>query len=113
MSPSSSDLAGAVHVLATRALEVRSLYSEYERATVGREWTTNDLMSGFVVDVGDLMRLVMAATGVRRVDDVDTKLPHELADCLWSLLVLADRLGVDLGAAFAATMDELERFLRG
>ncbi len=53
MSATSSDLAGAVQVLATRALEVRSLYSDYERATAGREWTTADIMSGFVVDVGD------------------------------------------------------------
>jgi NTP pyrophosphatase (non-canonical NTP hydrolase) len=43
---------------------------------------------------------------------LDEKLAHELADCLWSVLVLADRLGVDLGAAFAATMSDLEQNIR-
>ena len=64
------------------------------------EWSTSDLMSGLVVDVGDLTRLVMAATGSRVIDGVDDKLAHELSDCLWAVLVLARRLGVDLGAAF-------------
>ncbi len=65
-------------------------------------------MEGFVVDVGDLMRLVMAKSGIRRVEDVDGKLEHELADCLWSVLVLSKLYGVDIEKAFLRTMDDLE-----
>lgn len=103
--------ADALEVLAREALEVRALYGRYETGLLGREWTTAEIMGGFVVDVGDLGRLVQAATGIRRIDDVDTKLAHELADCLWSVLVLADRLGVDLAAAFDGTMAQLRTFL--
>ena len=37
--------------------------------------------------------------------------PHELADCLWSVLTLADAYDVDLAGAFTATMDELDEVL--
>jgi NTP pyrophosphatase (non-canonical NTP hydrolase) len=55
--------------------------------------------------------LFQAKEGVRAADDLDADLAHELADCLWSLVVLADRYGVDLERSFAATMDELEQRL--
>ena len=55
------------------------------------------------------MKLVMAKEGRREGPaNLDAKLEHELADCLWSVLVLADAYGVDLERAFATTMDELE-----
>ena len=102
----------AVQTIASRALEVRELFGEWEQAKYGRQWSVSDLLNGFVVDVGDLARLVMAATGARHEEDVPARLAHEFADCLWSVLVLAARLDVDLGAAFATTMDDLESFLR-
>ena len=66
-------------------------------------------MEGFVGDVGDLMKLVMAKEGVREIPDVDQKLAHELSDCLWSVLVLANKYNVDLETSFLQTMDELEK----
>lgn len=53
----------------------------------------------------------LAARGVRKIEDVEERLAHELADCLWSELVLATKLDVDLGAAFERTMDQLEEHL--
>ena len=66
------------------------------------------IMQGFVVDVGDLMKLVMAKSGARQVDGVDAKLRHELADCLWSVLVLAQLYEIDLEAAFTEMTIALE-----
>ena len=45
----------------------------------------------------------MAASGVRDIPDARRKLEHELADCLWSVLVLADAYGV---AGFRVTAKE-------
>jgi MazG nucleotide pyrophosphohydrolase domain len=39
------------------------------------------------------------------------KIAHEFSDCLWSVLVLADRLGVDLEDSFSSSMAELDRRL--
>ena len=93
--------------LVERALAVRSRYSALETERFGREWSGEELMLGFVKDVGDLAALVQAKEGVRAGGDLDAGLAHELADCLWSLIVLADRYGIDLERSFAETMDEL------
>jgi NTP pyrophosphatase (non-canonical NTP hydrolase) len=98
--------------LVERALAVRRTYAALERERFGREWTGEELMLGFVKDVGDLASLVQAKEGVREATDLDAALAHELADCLWSLIVLAERYGVDLERAFAATMDGLEADLK-
>lgn len=94
--------------LTVRALQIRDRFSALEQARSGRAWTREEVMQGFVGDVGDLVKLVMAKQGLRPIADVDAKLAHELADCLWSILVLARSYNVDLEAAFLRTMQELE-----
>ena len=94
--------------LSARAQQIRELFAAREKAQGGRSWTREELMQGFVGDVGDLMKLVMAKAGARPVADVDRKLAHELSDCLWSVLVLARAYDVDLEKEFLATMREIE-----
>lgn len=93
--------------LTERAMQIRQGFAAQEQRRTGRTWTREEIMQGFVVDVGDLMKLVMAKAGARRVDDTDRKLAHELSDCLWSVLVLARLYDVDLEKEFLATMTEL------
>src|SRR5690242_7324292 len=95
--------------LQQRAIEIRKKYSELEQKQKGKSWSNEQLMAGFVGDVGDLSKLVMAKEGVRDINDVDIKLAHELSDCLWSILVLAHKYNVDLEASFLKTMDDLEK----
>ncbi len=97
--------------LEQRALEIRGQYALLERRRYGRAWTREEIALGSVGDVGDLMKLALAREGVRAIPDAAEKLAHELADCLWSLLVLADAYEVDLQRAFLRTMDELEAYL--
>jgi NTP pyrophosphatase (non-canonical NTP hydrolase) len=94
------------------ALELRTLFEEFEMRRFGRCWSTAEIALGFVGDVGDLAKLIQAVSGVRDIPDAAAKLEHELADCLWSILVLADKLGVDLEDAFERTMTDLKRRLR-
>ena len=94
--------------LADRAWRVRQLYAELETLKHGRAWSREEVALGFVGDVGDLMKLVQAAEGVRAIPDAEAKLAHELADCLWSVMTLSRLYGIDLEASFLATMDELE-----
>src|SRR6185436_1209533 len=94
--------------LIERALVIRQHYADYERVTYGRAWTKEDIAFGFVGDVGDLMKLVLADKGIRAIPDADVKFGHELADCLWSVLVLAHLYNVDLEQVFIQTMNELE-----
>ena len=97
--------------LERRALAIRRQYALLERRRYGRAWTREELALGFVGDVGDLVKLALAHEGVRAIPDAADKLAHEMADCLWSLLVLADAYEVVLQQAFLRTMDELEPYL--
>jgi NTP pyrophosphatase (non-canonical NTP hydrolase) len=97
-----------VKALTDRAMEIRQRFAAFEQARSGRAWTREELMQGFVGDVGDLMKLVMAKAGARAVEDVDRKLAHELSDCLWSILVLYRLYGLDPEAEFLKTMAELD-----
>ncbi|MFF2861400.1 hypothetical protein ACFVSX_16060 [Streptomyces rubiginosohelvolus] len=101
-----------------RALEVRAQYEKIEQRVLGRTWTLPELAVGFTNDAAYVGRLVLAAERTWGIDgDVDAELQHKLAECLWWVFVLADRLDVDMPEAYAATMDRinagLERTLRG
>lgn len=93
--------------LQAAARAVRARYADVEAARYGRSWTTEEIMIGFVGDVGDLAKLVQGKAGVRPTTDLDAKIAHELADCLWSVLTLADAYGVDLERAFSDTMADI------
>jgi NTP pyrophosphatase (non-canonical NTP hydrolase) len=97
--------------LVKRAMDIRQLYAEMEQAKHGCAWTKEKIALGFVGDVGDLTKLVMAHNGVRDIPEAEAKLAHELADCLWSILVLAHLHNVDLEHEFLQTMDKLEKHI--
>lgn len=94
--------------LIERANVIRSAYAKLEAKRYGDSWSGQDLAMGFVGDVGDLLKLIMAVEGKRHIPEAQAKLEHELADCLWSIIVLAQVYKVDLEAAFLKTMNELE-----
>ena len=89
------------------ALQLNDLYEQLEVKRWGRAWTTQELALGFMGDVGDLAKLIQANAGVRNIDDCKAKLGHELSDCLWSILVLANKCGVDLEAEYRKNTQEL------
>ena len=93
--------------LTAKAMALRERFSDLERKNGGREWSKEEVMQGFVGDVGNLMKLVMAKSGIREVSDVDKKLAHELADCLWSVLVLAKMYGVEIEKEFLGMIDDV------
>ncbi len=100
------------HQLINRAIEIRKQYSEKEKALYGSSWTSEEIALGFVGDVGDLAKLVIAENGKRNIPNSREKLEHELADCLWSIIVLADMHKISLEEAFLKTMDEIELHIK-
>jgi NTP pyrophosphatase (non-canonical NTP hydrolase) len=93
------------------ALRLNELYEQLEIKRYGRVWTTEELALGFVGDVGDLAKLIQANAGVRRIDDCKAKLGDELADCLWSIIVLANKCGIDLEAEYLKNTRELTEYV--
>lgn len=93
------------------ALRLNELYEQLEIKRYGRVWTTEELALGFVGDVGDLAKLIQADAGVRHIDDCKAKLGRELSDCLWSIIVLAHKCGIDLQAEFVRNTTELTEYV--
>jgi NTP pyrophosphatase (non-canonical NTP hydrolase) len=99
--------------LQTRALEIRAKYSGLNAKDGHDKWDGKEYMMGFVGDIGDLTKLVMAKENLRHIDDVDAKLAHELSDCLWSVFVIANQYNIDMETEFLKTMDELKARIDG
>jgi NTP pyrophosphatase (non-canonical NTP hydrolase) len=99
-----------------RALAIRQKYSQLNEGHGHASWDGKAFAMGFVGDVGDLLKLVMAKENYRTlkgVDNVDNKLKHELSDCLWSIFAIANYYSIDMEAAFMETMDEIETRIAG
>ncbi|MBC7878550.1 MAG: nucleotide pyrophosphohydrolase [Anaerolineales bacterium] len=97
--------------LIDQAISIRKQYSEKEQSLYGSSWTSEEIALGFVGDVGDLAKLIIAENGKRNIPNSKEKLEHELADCLWSVIVLADLHKISLEKAFLNTMDEIEEHI--
>ena len=95
--------------LIKKAKEIRDEYKKLTQKEGNKPWGVMEHTLGFVGDVGDLVKLVMAKNKFRNCENVDKKLIHELSDCLWSIIIIADELGIDLESGFLETMDELHR----
>ncbi|WP_129647648.1 nucleoside triphosphate pyrophosphohydrolase family protein [Peristeroidobacter agariperforans] len=91
------------------ALKLNDLYEKLAIKLHGRAWTTEELALGFVGDIGDLAKLIQANAGIRHIDECQSKLGHELSDCLWSVIVLASKCGIDLEAEFSRNIKEITK----
>lgn len=89
--------------LITRSQAIRTRYHELERANHGAEWTIDEDLLALSNDIGNLDRLVMTKNG-RYYDETPYTLEHKLAENIWWLIELSDRLDVDIES-------ELEKFL--
>jgi NTP pyrophosphatase (non-canonical NTP hydrolase) len=92
-----------------RVKKIKQAYNVLNRVEGYKTWGANEYFQAFQGDVGDLAKLILARRGYAfSQKDVDVKLARELADCLWSILVLADELGVDVEREQHKTLIRLE-----
>ena len=96
------------------AIDTRQRLESYEKRTIGKTWGNEELLIGLVTDVGDLARLVLAKEGFRAAGpDIDKALRHELADCLWATIVLAEKYNINLADALVEMSEEIGEKLEG
>jgi len=66
------------------------------------------MMIGYSNDVGYIGRLLLAQDGTWPIDgDVTAELRHKLSESLWWTFVLANKLNIDIDAAFTETMGSI------
>ena len=96
-----------------RARQIRALYEMLEQRLNGRVWSLHELMIGFSHDVGYVGRLILANDGTWEIGaEPKSELEYKLAESLWWIFVLADRLDIDITAAFNQTMDRMHASLQ-
>jgi hypothetical protein len=70
--------------LKAQAVRISDLYDQLNRRERGRVWTREEFLLGFVGDVGDLAKLVMAQEGARDVPGGRMALEHEPSAARWA-----------------------------
>jgi NTP pyrophosphatase (non-canonical NTP hydrolase) len=94
-----------------KAMEVRKLYEEKEKQLYDAPRTGEEIVLGFMGDVSNLAKLIGAENGKRKILNSRAMLEHQLANCLWSVIVLSNIHRVDLEKSFFDEMDRLEKHL--
>ena len=97
--------------LMNRAMDLRTQYDKKERQLYGSPSTEEEIEQGFLGDVNNLVKLVMAQHGKGQIANSAEKLGSQLSHCLWSVIILAKMHNVDLEQSFMETMDKLENHL--
>jgi len=97
----------------TRSEKIRELYHELELAYHGSEWTVEEDALAFLTDAGLVGRLTMSQQG-RWPKDVgaDADLPHKLGECIWWLLILSNRMDIDIQVALEGFLSKTEKILK-
>lgn len=86
--------------LTKKAREIKLKYDELNIKRGKKSWGAREFAQGLVGDVGDLTKLLLAKDGFMREENIDEKIIHEIFDCFWSVLIIADELGINLEKEF-------------
>lgn len=87
-----------------RSLEIRKKYHKLESAHHGSEWTIEEDALAFLTDAALVGRYTMSKEQRWPKANTDAELEHKLGESIWWLIVLADRMNIDI-------KDALNRFL--
>lgn len=89
--------------LKARSNTIRKAYHKLEEKHHGSRWTIDEDLLALTNDIGNLSRLAMTRQG-RYYDETPYNLEQKLAENIWWLVELSERLEIDVER-------ELERFL--
>ncbi len=96
-----------------RSKNIRKLYHQLEQQHHGSEWTIEEDVLAFLTDAGLVGRQTMSQQGRWPAKNTDTELEHKLGECIWWLIVLADRMNIDMEEAVEKFLSKTENLLEG
>lgn len=95
-----------------RSLQIRKRYHQLELLNHGSEWTVEEDALAFLTDAGLVGRLTMSQQARWPTDgDPKPELKHKLGECVWWLVVLAERMDIDISEALDGFLSETEKQL--
>lgn len=95
-----------------RSLKIRTKYHELEKQYHGSEWTVEEDALAFLTDAGLVGRLTMSQQGRwPKSDENNVELKHKLGESIWWLVVLANRMDIDIQEALDGFLSSTEILL--
>ena len=95
-----------------RSQKIRELYHQLELKHHGSEWTVEEDALAFLTDAGLVGRLTMSQQGRWPAGkDAQAELEHKLGESIWWLIVLADRMELDIQDVFDRFLTKTEKLL--
>ncbi|QDR81254.1 MazG-like protein [Sporomusa termitida] len=97
-----------------RSVQIRECYHQLEKQYHEKEWTVEEDALAFLTDAGLVGRLTMSQQGRWPTNgDSKSELEHKLGECIWWLIILADRMNFDINEALENFLSKTEKNLKG
>lgn len=97
-----------------RSLKIRELYHQLELQHHGSKWSVEEDALAFLTDAGLVGRLTMSEQGRWPAgNDARAELGHKLGESIWWLIVLADRMDIDIQDVLSGFLTKTEKLLLG
>ncbi|MCB8818022.1 nucleoside triphosphate pyrophosphohydrolase family protein [Desulfosporosinus shakirovi] len=95
-----------------RSVQIRKHYHQLERQYHEKEWTVEEDALAFLTDAGLVGRLTMSQQERwPKGGDTVSELEHKLSECLWWVIVLAERMNIDINESLDEFLSKLEKQL--
>lgn len=95
-----------------RSIAIRKGYHKLEKQYHESEWSVEEDALAFLTDAGLVGRLTMSQQERwPKGGDTAAELEHKLSECIWWLIVLAERMDIDIEESLDGFLSKLERQL--
>lgn len=93
-----------------RSVQLRKRYHQLERQYHEKEWTVEEDALAFLTDAGLVGRLTMSQQGRWPTNgETAAELEHKLGECMWWLIILGERMDVDMSKALEKFLSKTEK----
>ncbi|MNK15375.1 hypothetical protein D3C87_335120 [compost metagenome] len=92
-----------------RSIKIRKLYNELELKQNGKVWTVEQDALGFLSDAGLVGRNIMSHEKTWSKANSDEELEHKLAESIWWIINLSDRMEIDIKVAMEKFLSKTEK----
>lgn len=95
-----------------RSKKLRESYHELEQTHHGSAWTIEEDALAFLTDASLIGRHTMSQQGRWPANNTENELEHKLGECMWWLVILADRMDIDIKQATENFLTKTEELLK-
>lgn len=94
-----------------RSHTIREAYHKLELEHHGSKWSVEEDALAFLTDAGLVGRLAMSQQGRWPKANTAPELEHKLGECIWWLMVLAERMDISIEQAFENFISKTEKLV--